>query len=125
MVRVRALFVKLLSSVVHAYRLVLRPWLPPLCRYTPSCSEYALQALQLHGPVRGAYLATARICRCHPFRPGGFDPVPLPAAAVGHVDSGSHVDDDVAVVQHGDHAAVDVEAVGPVDQPQLVEPPRR
>ncbi len=119
MARVRLLFVKLLSSVVWAYRLVLRPWLPPLCRYTPSCSEYALQALQLHGPLRGTYLASARICRCHPFRAGGYDPVPLPESsdfAAGH---------DGAIVQHADRAAVDVEAVGPVDQAQLVEPPLR
>lgn len=122
MVRVRALFVKLLSSVVYAYRLVLRPWLPPLCRYTPSCSEYALQALQLHGPVRGSYLTTSRICRCHPFRPGGYDPVPPP---VGHVVNRSNVDHDVAVMQHADRAAVDVEAVGPVDQAQFVEPALR
>lgn len=113
----RSVLVKLLSAGVWGYRLVLRPWLPPLCRYTPSCSEYALQALQLHGPLRGSYLATARICRCHPFRPGGYDPVPLPA---GHVSlTPSAVDDDVAIAEHGNRAAVDVEAIGPMDQAQL------
>ncbi|MDP2340639.1 MAG: membrane protein insertion efficiency factor YidD [Deltaproteobacteria bacterium] len=75
----RALLTRLLTMGVHAYQGFIRPWLPPLCRYQPSCSEYALQALQLHGPIGGSWLATKRICRCHPFRPGGYDPVPLPA----------------------------------------------
>ena len=71
----------LLRGLVRAYQGLVRPWLPPACRYQPSCSEYALEALRLHGPLRGSWLATARICRCHPFRAGGFDPVPLPASA--------------------------------------------
>ncbi len=121
----RSVLVKLLSSVVWAYRLVLRPWLPPLCRYTPSCSEYALQALQVHGPVRGMWLATTRICRCHPFHAGGYDPVPLLSSPTAAAGSALAVDDDIAVVQDLDHAAVDVEAIGPVDQAQLVAPAQR
>jgi putative membrane protein insertion efficiency factor len=108
----------MLSSFVWVYRYALRPWLPPLCRYTPTCSEYALQALQLHGPLRGSWMATARICRCHPFHAGGYDPVPLPASA-----EAASAADHVAIVEHAKHAAVDVEAIGPVDERELRTPP--
>ena len=52
--------------------------MPPTCRYTPSCSAYAIDAWRLHGPARGSYLAAARLCRCHPWGGCGHDPVPLP-----------------------------------------------
>jgi putative membrane protein insertion efficiency factor len=64
--------------IVRAYQVVLSPLLPPSCRYTPSCSNYAIEALQKHGALRGGWLAAKRIARCHPFRPGGHDPVPDP-----------------------------------------------
>jgi len=66
----------LMIFVVRAYQVVLSPLLPPSCRYTPSCSNYAIEALQKHGALRGGWLAAKRIARCHPFRPGGHDPVP-------------------------------------------------
>lgn len=62
--------------VVRAYQVVLGPMLPPACRYMPTCSNYALEALERHGPWRGGLLAIRRILRCHPFRSGGYDPVP-------------------------------------------------
>ena len=65
-----------LCVLVLAYRLVVRPLLPPSCRFVPSCSEFALEALREHGAKRGAGLAIRRIARCHPWNPGGFDPVP-------------------------------------------------
>ena len=72
---------RLVAIPVHAYRLFLSPLLGPNCRYYPTCSAYALQALQLHGAVRGSWLAARRVCRCHPWHPGGYDPVPLPQGA--------------------------------------------
>jgi putative membrane protein insertion efficiency factor len=68
----------LMVVAVHAYRVGLSPHLGGACRYEPSCSAYALEALRLHGPWRGAALAARRVARCHPFRPGGLDPVPAP-----------------------------------------------
>ncbi len=65
-----------LIGVVRGYQILLSPLLPASCRYYPSCSAYAIEALQRHGALRGGWLAARRIGRCHPFRPGGFDPVP-------------------------------------------------
>jgi putative membrane protein insertion efficiency factor len=69
---------KLLVLAVRAYQVVLSPLLPSACRYQPSCSNYAIEALEKHGALHGTWLAARRIARCHPFRPGGFDPVPDP-----------------------------------------------
>ena len=68
----------LLVLVVRAYQVVLSPLLPAACRYHPTCSNYAIEALEKHGALRGGWLAVKRIARCHPFRAGGFDPVPDP-----------------------------------------------
>jgi putative membrane protein insertion efficiency factor len=65
-----------LALLVRAYQLVARPLLPPACRFYPSCSEYAIEALHTHGAMRGAALACWRVLRCNPFVPGGYDPVP-------------------------------------------------
>ena len=67
---------RLLMAVVRGYRLLLSPWLGSACRFTPTCSQYALQALERHGPAAGSYLAARRLLRCHPGCPGGDDPVP-------------------------------------------------
>jgi putative membrane protein insertion efficiency factor len=69
-------FTWLLKLPVRGYRLAISPLLPPSCRFFPTCSQYALTALDVHGPGRGLWMATGRILRCHPFHPGGFDPVP-------------------------------------------------
>jgi len=67
---------RLLILGVRAYQVSLGPLLPASCRYYPSCSAYAIEALERHGAMRGAWLSVRRILRCHPFRPGGYDPVP-------------------------------------------------
>jgi len=66
----------LLLVVVRAYRWVISPMLPPACRFHPSCSSYAEEALQRHGVFRGGWLAARRVCRCGPWHAGGYDPVP-------------------------------------------------
>ena len=67
---------RLLVAVVQAYRLVVSPLLPPRCRHWPSCSAYAIEALERHGPIRGTWMAARRILRCHPWGTSGLDPVP-------------------------------------------------
>ena len=67
---------RLLVALVKGYRLLLSPSLGSACRFTPTCSAYALQALDAHGAAAGTYLAAARILRCHPWCEGGHDPVP-------------------------------------------------
>ncbi len=69
---------RLLILAVTLYRRCLSPLLPPACRFHPSCSAYALQALELHGALRGSWLTLRRLLRCQPLCRGGFDPVPLP-----------------------------------------------
>lgn len=66
----------LLSGAVRAYELTLRPVIGANCRFYPSCSAYAREALTCHGALRGSALAAKRILRCHPWHPGGYDPVP-------------------------------------------------
>lgn len=65
-----------LVGMVRFYRAFLSPLLPPSCRFYPSCSAYALEALQRHGPVKGSILTVRRLSRCHPLHEGGIDPVP-------------------------------------------------
>lgn len=61
---------------IRGYQLWISPLLPASCRYYPTCSSYAIEAIEKHGAASGTWLAVRRIARCHPFRPGGFDPVP-------------------------------------------------
>jgi uncharacterized protein len=63
-------------GVIYAYRVTLGPFLGGHCRFHPTCSQYGLDAYREHGPVRGSLLTVRRICRCHPFGKGGYDPVP-------------------------------------------------
>lgn len=72
----RAVLIFVLSLPIHGYRLFISPILGPKCRYHPTCSAYALEALKTHGPLRGAGLAVKRIASCHPWGGQGYDPVP-------------------------------------------------
>ena len=65
-----------LTKLLRAYRYALSPFLGYNCRFHPSCSEYALGAIERHGALRGSWLAGYRLLRCHPWHPGGYDPVP-------------------------------------------------
>lgn len=67
---------RLAMLLIRAYQRVVSPALPPACRFSPSCSQYTLEAIERHGVVRGGWLGARRLVRCHPFNPGGFDPVP-------------------------------------------------
>ena len=73
---IRRLLTGLLLLPIYSYRSCISPLTPPSCRYTPTCSEYAIQALRRHGPLRGSWLAIRRILRCHPWGGSGYDPVP-------------------------------------------------
>ena len=74
---------KLFLLLIQFYRLFISPLKPPSCRYIPTCSEYAMIAVEKYGPWRGGWMAVKRILRCHPFHKGGYDPVPeLPDAVI-------------------------------------------
>ena len=66
----------LLIALIKGYRLLLSPWWGRQCRFTPTCSEFAEEAIERHGALQGAWLAMRRVSRCHPWRAGGYDPVP-------------------------------------------------
>lgn len=67
---------KLVILLIRGYQLLLSPWLPPSCRYQPTCSVYAIEAMERHGLLKGGWLAARRIGRCHPWGDSGYDPVP-------------------------------------------------
>ncbi|MFC4103859.1 membrane protein insertion efficiency factor YidD [Paenibacillus xanthanilyticus] len=67
---------KVIQGPIHFYRKFISPLKPPTCRFYPTCSAYALEAIEKHGAAKGSWLAVKRICRCHPFHPGGLDYVP-------------------------------------------------
>ena len=71
-----SLFARIMALPVHGYRLFLSPWLGANCRYDPTCSAYALEALNKHGGLKGSWLAAKRIARCHPWGKSGIDDVP-------------------------------------------------
>ena len=65
-----------LVFLLKSYKRYISPLVPPACRFQPTCSEYAAEAISAHGTLKGAWLALVRLLKCHPFHPGGFDPVP-------------------------------------------------
>jgi len=95
---------RILIWLVKGYRLFISPALPPTCRFHPSCSEYAVEALSKHGALRGGWLTLRRLGRCHPFCAGGVDPVPdAPSRSSGCCHS-DHPGDSPADARHGHHA---------------------
>ncbi|MDR2420492.1 MAG: membrane protein insertion efficiency factor YidD [Oscillospiraceae bacterium] len=70
---------KLLLKAIAFYRRGISPRTPPACRFVPTCSQYAYEAIEMYGALKGGYLAARRLLKCHPFHKGGYDPVPLPA----------------------------------------------
>ena len=68
--------VRILHWLIRFYQIAISPLLGPRCRYIPTCSQYALEAIQTHGALQGVYYATRRVCRCHPWGGSGYDPVP-------------------------------------------------
>lgn len=67
---------RIVLALIRFYQLAISPWLPPRCRYQPTCSQYAIEAVQRHGAFKGGWLALRRIGRCHPWGSSGYDPVP-------------------------------------------------
>ncbi|MEH7610993.1 membrane protein insertion efficiency factor YidD [Gottfriedia acidiceleris] len=67
---------KILIGIIRFYQKWISPATPPSCRFYPTCSSYGLEAIQTHGALKGTYLTTKRILKCHPLHPGGYDPVP-------------------------------------------------
>jgi len=67
---------RLLIALIRGYQLAISPWLGRNCRFYPSCSQYTLEAIERHGALKGLWLGVRRVSRCHPFHPGGHDPVP-------------------------------------------------
>ncbi|HLR04238.1 MAG TPA: membrane protein insertion efficiency factor YidD [Pyrinomonadaceae bacterium] len=65
----------ILVSLLKFYKATVSPWLPPSCRFVPTCSEYACEAIERHGALRGSWMGLRRLLRCHPFHSGGYDPV--------------------------------------------------
>ena len=74
--KIDALLGKAMILLIRAYRFFLSPWIGQQCRFHPTCSTYAIEAIRRHGAVRGAWLAAKRLSRCHPWHEGGIDPVP-------------------------------------------------
>ncbi|CAD5942753.1 Putative membrane protein insertion efficiency factor [Planktothrix tepida] len=66
----------LLITLIRGYRFLISPLFPPVCRFHPTCSQYAIEAIERFGIIQGSWLAVQRILRCHPYHPGGYDPVP-------------------------------------------------
>ena len=76
MQRLLALPKRALVLLIRGYQIAISPALPPSCRFTPTCSQYAIEAISRYGALKGGWLAARRLSRCHPFHPGGPDPVP-------------------------------------------------
>ena len=84
---------RLLILLLKGYKLAISPWFGAACRFEPSCSAYAAEAIGLHGPVRGTWLGALRIARCHPWGGSGYDPVPAAYRSATHICDTHHIHD--------------------------------
>ncbi len=82
---------RVLVSLLHGYHRYVSPLLPPACRFVPSCSMYAAEAIETHGVLEGSWLALRRLARCHPWSRGGFDPVPPHHCSSVHAGPGKGI----------------------------------
>ena len=83
---------RLMIWMLKGYKLAISPWFGVACRYHPTCSAYAEEAIRLHGPVRGVWLGVRRMARCHPWGGSGYDPVPQSSSAT-HIHCAHHIHD--------------------------------
>jgi len=74
-------------ALIYFYQKCVSPLTPPCCRFYPSCSDYAMDAIRIHGSLKGSFLAVKRLFRCHPYNPGGYDPVPVTGKSRGDMKS--------------------------------------
>jgi hypothetical protein len=88
----RPLITRGLIWALKGYKLAISPWFGAACRFEPTCSAYAEEAIRLHGPIRGVWLGARRILRCHPWGGSGYDPVPQPNSAA-HTGCAHHIHD--------------------------------
>ena len=95
---------RVLIGLVKGYRLLISPMLPPSCRFYPTCSEYAVEALSQHGALKGGWLTLRRLGRCHPFCAGGIDPVPGTSSGRSCYRCNAESDASRADAQHDSHA---------------------
>lgn len=114
---------RMLLAPIRIYRQFISPYLAPSCRYEPTCSTYAVEAIHGHGAARGAYLATRRVLRCHPFHAGGYDPVPAPRERNARLVSSERVIPVSAVCETGENAAVNSAVTTPDARPATAEAP--
>jgi len=78
---------RILTAIIRFYQVAISPWTPPSCRYVPTCSAYALEAIRVHGAARGGWLALKRLASCHPWGGHGYDPVPPRLKGVRSADA--------------------------------------
>lgn len=112
-----------LMAPIRFYQRFISPGLPPSCRYSPSCSSYAVESLQTHGALRGSWLAIRRVGRCHPWHAGGYDPVPPVRERAGRLGSSASVNSLSGARVTGQDNAVDLAATTPDARPATAEAP--
>ena len=71
---IKRIFAWLMIKLIRFYQIAISPWKPPSCRFTPTCSQYAIEVIRKDGPIKGSWRACRRVLRCHPWNPGGYDP---------------------------------------------------